>query len=1209
MSHAPNTVELFTETEPIYSNDSGLTDITEWKRRNTNSMITDNQLGLIPTWMDGYTYQKTDTYFKNGRYETNRAWFTTVVTVEGLMNILMLDEQKDTNFYDHDNNSMRYYKLNMIDAYNQKRCSAFLLFVNKVFIPWSRITIVRSDRYYTLMITEMDKDLPITSFDILHIPFKVEYDEEYNETTIRNLFSFDETGRFTIGTAKYHIGIPDDNQSLESTTFHSNSFALFDTGIDPKINTTPDNYFVFTSDGLMNKTESVEAFNRNLLTTGAGSVLNEYVVAIWDSRSNRNEAMTMRSINSDFAKRLVRSEEGIVGLEVAKLDDKFEFKHSSKMRYIDNLSNSKQYLFNLDHNKFDKAFMDIKNINVVEYGHITPVNGTITMLRDVYDGDNYETFPIIFIDGLADSDCNNSIVYTPDSFTFRISNAYTDLTIIYFKKVDNRLLIPKISGNNLILKDSAFVNIDCVTPVIASDSFVRPLKNHIDGTNIVLDGTYRPTGTEYIGLVSKYQFHHMLSITPAPSHKINLNDEFKCAYDKNKFLVFINGRLLNSIFYEPVLPSMVRYDDIQNKAIYFRNELEIGDKVDIYYVSSVPLTEANVNGDLLINCIKTKATYDGQQTFKVPYPFKNYPHIYDGFFCIKNSSYVDKSRYVFDGDNITFTDPDDKFFFAQDLVFVFPYYRPDWDNDDEVSAASAMHFHYYPTRTGDKAVSTVDFTPDYRGTPNGATYLFIDTTYISPLRYTLTGSTVTFLNGETVKPNTMVTLVVETDKDMFKDNNVVLDPVLVTATEDTQYVFDIPEPDYYDSFFIMKGSVILAPNRYFVTADKKILLTDKTDYVPKGRNIQFIFVRKGNDVPANYTEKGLIHLKTDYMIYRPSEKCKSFKIPTNYFHRFRFNENNMLMWSNSVFYDNDRYTIQDNVITLINDDDYFYTKSLVVVMIAYETLNYNTVEGDLEEKDIIYFEDVDVPMRNGAKDYYIPWPNPPFTDTAFMVSIGGTFIQEEEYDINGDVISFKSSNTRFEAGHKIRFTFVHNKDFTCIVKKEGSTPLTAGQTEVDIPSPFNKVVNLNRRMIVTYGGVYLDRDRYLVDNVNRKLLLIDIAGEEGRDLHFYFFYTGNKENGAVAFLPESGYFYFRSKHLDRNINKEMMMVFVNGKLIPKSSLLDITNNLHKITTDIRSRYDFTVFNCAPAIKELQSEYEKGPDLWSNFIDEFPIVQK
>ncbi len=1204
MSTAPNVKDEYVEKEPVYSCSEKIEKVSEWKRRNTYSAISANQLGLIPYWMDNYSYQKTDTYFMRDKYEINRAWYTTVFYVEGIMNNIMLDEEQNDKYYDLDDNRMRYYKMNMIDAYKNGRCNAFMVFVNGCFVPWSNLSIIRNSKMYFLMIENMDKDILVDSFEILHIPFKVEYDEEYNESTIRNMFSFDENGKFTLGVAKYHVGIGKD--TVFSSVFSSPEFAQFDTAISPEVHTTPENYFIFTNEGLLTRSAEIEVFNRNLITTSKGNTLNEFVVAVWDERSNKNESMAMRAINNDFSKRLMNGLEGIANLDTHGFENRFDFAHYPEEKYAANLARSENYIFHLDHNKFDKVFMDTRNVNIVEYGYIKPTDGKITMARDEYEGHNYETFCIIFIDGIADSDCNNSIIYTADKFTFNIRDEYTNLVIVYFRKVMNTLYDAPIKDKSIDLEHSVFPDINCITPMVdlKSDGILRPLMYSIDGTNILLDNEDYYAKKLY--LISKYQFHHKLFLN-VTGNVITLGEEFRTAYDKEKFLIFVDGHLLNRIYYEAILPSMFRQDDVTKRAIYLRCGVPSTAKVDVYYVSSAPLNELTTNGDLLIACIKTKAFKKGQLTFKVPYPFRNYPHIYDAFFCIRDSMYVDKSRYVFDGDNITFTDSSDGFNFAEDLIFVFPYYKPDWDNDGEVSADSAMKFHYYRYKTT-RSTNKITFTNDSRGVPNGATYLFIDTTYINQLRYTLDGSTITF-KDETIKPNTVVTLVVETDEEQFIDNNVVLDSVLVTATEDRQYVFDIPEVNYYDSFFIIKGSVILAPNRYFVTTDNKILMTDEDDYIPRGRNLHFVFVRKKNDIPENYTKKGLIHLKTDYMMYRPTEKCKSFKIPTNFFHRFRFNENNVIMWANSVFYDTDRYTITDNVITLTNSDDYFYPSSLIVLMIGYETLSYNAIDGDLEEKDIIYFEDVDVAMRNGSSRYVIPWPNPPFTDTAFMVSIGGRFVPEDDYTVNGNIISFKDTPERFVYGHKIRFTFIHNKGFTYISKCERSVTLKANQEEVDIPSPFNKIVNLNRRMIVTYGGAYLDKERYLVDNVNRKLLFISASPKAGRDLHFYFFYTGSRNNGAIAFLPESGYFYLKNKALDRNVNKDLMMVFLNGKLVPKSAILDITNNLHKVKANVGSRYDFTVLGCSPAISEFKSEYESGLDTWSTFIDQFPIVQK
>ena len=84
---------------------------------------------------------------------------------------------------------------------------------------------------------------------------------------------------------------------------------------------------------------------------------------------------------------------------------------------------------------------------------------------------------------------------------------------------------------------------------------------------------------------------------------------------------------------------------------------------------------------------------------------------------------------------------------------------------------------------------------------------------------------------------------------------------------------------------------------------------------------------------------------------------------------------------------------------------------------------------------------------------------------------------------------------------------------------------------------------------------------------------------------------GTASTRSVAWLPVSGYISIPSKYMDRMYTNETLLIFVNGKLIPQSWVLNITDSLFKITKSLTSRYDLCILNGAPKIKELAEKYE------------------
>ena len=87
----------------------------------------------------------------------------------------------------------------------------------------------------------------------------------------------------------------------------------------------------------------------------------------------------------------------------------------------------------------------------------------------------------------------------------------------------------------------------------------------------------------------------------------------------------------------------------------------------------------------------------------------------------------------------------------------------------------------------------------------------------------------------------------------------------------------------------------------------------------------------------------------------------------------------------------------------------------------------------------------------------------------------------------------------------------------------------------------------------------------------------------------------------------SGYIDFDRKHIDRVYDKDLFNVFVNGKLLDREKLIDISNRTHKIGEDIKSRYNVQVLGMSPRIDTLvpyfKKEYEEREEGTKKFTYE------
>ena len=1205
--------DVYKEASEEFSAKDGINKVIEWKRANATTAINDTQKALIPQFIN-INWCKSRMYFENGSYSIMRDYFKICLNINGFPKNKLISEKANSCFTEK-----------MQDAVSKNLIRPFLLFVNKVNISWSRITFVRSDDYTSLLISGIDYDTNVTDVQILSIPFDVEYSEGVDENPALNLmYRFGADGRYNENSS---IFIYAKNPNIVCVSYGYDRFKDVNMAILYKRKITSDNLVVFDKSGMLERGVKTVVKNTNLLTLDDGNVLYRYAVCCYSLESNENEANTTRALNEPFEKSLIDGSSGFKELNESIFLSDFDFKHDKSKPYDENIKNSLDYVFGYDENKLDQAFMDIRPMNIVEMNVDSLLkryilDKSITMMRDSYAGDNSSTFPIVFHNGLLPS-YYSTMEYTPRTFKFV---PYSDLystpgfnykdkfEVAFVRNVRNELIpldiANKAKPGYMNIKDYYIPKEDIVVfSACNGEDNLYPLNHTIDSNgNIILADPTLLDYQLYIG--SKKQFRYERIDCSADTNIISLGKDFRSAYDETKYMVFVNGRYLNRVYYRILIPSLVN-PKISNRAIYTMKTIKAGDRIDIIYCSPPKLNAVSFNGDLLIHCIKAKAYSNGQRRFKVPYPYRNYPRDYDSFFCIKHSMYIDKEKYVIDGDYIEFTEPIDEFQFARDLIFVFPYYRPEWEPDGDPNVDDIIDFVPRSTKvTADSSV--VDFTPDYLGdvVTKDAVHLFFNTTFIARDRYEVTGTNqITMNNGELVPANTTVTMTIEADATTMADNNVLLEAVEVIATEDKQYLFEIPRYDFYDSFFIIKGSVLMSPDRYFVSDERNIFIVNENDYVEKDKKLIFVFAKDKKEISdPDYH----MHIKTEFMIYKCTENTKSIHLPTNYYHRIKFSKDNLLLFANSVCITSDRYEIKDNEVTMVDPNDVLFRKgSALVFMLGYKAINYKRVDGEIQNREIVYFEDVNVDIQaNAQHSVTIPYPVLPFTDTEFMLSKGGSIIDPTMYTLSLDRLTLYYKDYKSLArGDQLRFTFVHNGAFTHISKKQINVVLSPGQTEVDIPSPYYKLVNLNNRMILTYGNMYLDKDRYLVDNKNKKVLLLDIpyASEADRVRHltFTFFFTGSEYNGAMAYLPQSGYVCFLRKEITNNFNKEMYMMFVNGRKVAKSELLDVSNNLVKVKTDIERTYDLVVLNCAPVVIELKDKYGTMSN-WTKMLDPLPL---
>lgn len=307
-------------------------------------------------------------YFKNRLYTTDKSY-----TIQ-----LRMDNLWDNHFFNTEYTDA-IFEENYLAAYNAGKVGAYLLFINHRFIPWDKITIIRSDNFVTLRID--NKYITVKSVDIICIPFKVEYSTTgYMPDKGTILFSFNVDGTFD-----GPINIYSTNGRIKVLQYNQSVFSNFylDIGLDTKI--TSNNIFVFNDNEelLDNTSDNYTISSANMLnvTNRLSSKFRVYV--IWDSTTDKSEDNLSAIPNSDAVREYLDPKNAYKYIDYKNMNfdasfpinvvnlgkefDKNITNHTFENTYTTNIDKSLNGIFNYNKSKYDKIYEDIRPINIVEY--------------------------------------------------------------------------------------------------------------------------------------------------------------------------------------------------------------------------------------------------------------------------------------------------------------------------------------------------------------------------------------------------------------------------------------------------------------------------------------------------------------------------------------------------------------------------------------------------------------------------------------------------------------------------------------------------------------------------------------------------------------------------------------------------------------------------------------------------------------------------
>ena len=173
-------------------------DNIEKHREHSISYINERERGFLPKRARFNWHEEHKGYFRGetGYYMISRTNTNTHINVEGV------DQPFLSNY--------RFFEGNLEVALDAGKVLPMMIFINGKFMRLSQIKIVKSYDYYCFIFHDRNRftEGPVTSFEIIVLPFPVIYEEDYGERADRSpLYTFSRDGKFdpVNGNTFYYI--------------------------------------------------------------------------------------------------------------------------------------------------------------------------------------------------------------------------------------------------------------------------------------------------------------------------------------------------------------------------------------------------------------------------------------------------------------------------------------------------------------------------------------------------------------------------------------------------------------------------------------------------------------------------------------------------------------------------------------------------------------------------------------------------------------------------------------------------------------------------------------------------------------------------------------------------------------------------------------------------------------------------------------------
>jgi hypothetical protein len=543
--------------------------------------------------------------------------------------------------YDNEtHNTVFQGKLN--DLVDQDKVWPFLLFINGTVIKWSDITIIHDYDYSYIRIDNIVPDYSLYA-NLLYFPLaskKIRYGEDNNVLLDPNTkgFYFNKQGKWVKNpefidlSARLEILDPDihmETLDITSLTPTGENVAFFNK-LGKQYRITKDNLIGFSSaDGAL---LDVFHYMEKLKWTLDGAY--NSVSVDWDKFQGKNprfdctlvmlyntaisESMSYTTTKGLDVDKIKKKMKDLAKLNQTEYENKytdtykqlftqFDYEFSYKSSYEDNVINAARYITKYDFSLWNKVFVDkspIKSFTYTGRQFKLLANSTYNVQLSRKHTDLIEDMAMLFVNGKL---YQNSMDISYKNNTINIPIIDIDdsdhVELVLFSRCNNNILDIYVQDENTPVYIHPEYNLDdcyimsedlptdhaydvpeslegrrqyiCEIKTFSKDANNNYLIKFIDNANY----------QKKLKIVPKYQFRYYRFKQKSGQFKITLPTQFNYCHDRDRYIVFVNGKKIDKTEYTVTI--MNKYRPFDKLILYLTTILDTNDYVDIFYIPEV----------------------------------------------------------------------------------------------------------------------------------------------------------------------------------------------------------------------------------------------------------------------------------------------------------------------------------------------------------------------------------------------------------------------------------------------------------------------------------------------------------------------------------------------------------------------------------------------------------------------------------------------